>query len=153
MHTPSYLLKNSFGIYHLRLAVPKRFRVLFEKREIKQSLGTGNHREALRKARKLAAFYQDRFEQMGKYDDYANDPSLERIRVSIVKFPDGRIEIQNLEMDPGKADVEMKMLDHAVEFANKVKSDPVVAQVTANPVVPPVQIKDKYFRSHLLTFV
>ena len=86
------------------------FRALFEKREIKQSLSTGNHREALRKARKLAAFYQDRFEQMGKYDDYANDPTLARIRVSIVKFPDGRVEFQNLEMDPDKPEAEALLL-------------------------------------------
>jgi hypothetical protein len=56
MHTPSYLLKNSFGIYHLRLAVPKRFRELFGKRDIKRSLRTGNHRETLRKARLLKTF-------------------------------------------------------------------------------------------------
>jgi len=54
MHTPSYLLKNSFGIYHLRLAVPKHLRHTIGKREIKKTLRTGNRREALRKARRLA---------------------------------------------------------------------------------------------------
>jgi integrase len=126
MHTPSYLLKNSFGIYHLRLAVPKRLRVLFGKREIKQSLGTGNHREALRKARKLAAFYQDRFEQMGKYDDYANDPTLERIRVSIVKFPDGRIEFQNLEMDPDKPEAEALLLKAIADNIGQLPTVPAI---------------------------
>jgi hypothetical protein len=113
---------------------------LFGEREIKQSLGTGNHREALRKARKLATFYQDRFEHMSKYDDYANDPSLEHLKVTIVKFPDGRVELQNLEMDPDKADVEIKLLDHAVERANKVQAAPASGQPPVSPAVTPHQV-------------
>ena len=62
MHVPSCLLKNSFGIYHLRLAVPKKLRYLFGGREIKKSLLAGIYREALHKARKLAMFFLEIFE-------------------------------------------------------------------------------------------
>ena len=62
MHVPSYLLKNSFGIYHLRLAVPKKLRYLFGGREIKKSLLAGIYREALHTARRLAMFFLEIFE-------------------------------------------------------------------------------------------
>ncbi len=142
MHVPSYLLKNSFGIYHLRLAVPKKLRYLFGRREIKKSLQTRSYREALRKAWKLATFYLESFEKMAKTNDYeklVNNPLNSKLKVNIVRHPDGNIEFQNLEMDPDKADIEKDLLDHAVECYNKVQAVPVIGQSPATPVAIPHQ--------------
>ncbi len=108
MHTPSYLLKNSFGIYHLRLAVPKHLRHTVGKREIKKTLRTGNHREALRKARRLATILQDKFDEM----TFENLHLTKELKVeSLKKNADGSVEIQGLEMDPNHPEAEQAALD------------------------------------------
>lgn len=100
MHVPSYLLKNSFGIHHLRLAVPKKLRYLFGRREVKKSLRTGSYREALRKAWKLATFYLESFEKMTRdYKKLVNDPLNHKLTVNIVRHPDGTIEMHGRQLE------------------------------------------------------
>ncbi len=120
MRTPSYLMKNSFGIWHLRLAVPKHIRYIIGKREIKKTLRTGNEREALRKARKLAVQYQEKFDRMSEIDDILNNPLFQHLKCSIVRHPDGTVEMKDVEMDPEHPDAEMRMLDHAVQKINEI---------------------------------
>ena len=111
MHTPSYLLKNSFGIYHLRLAVPKHLRHTVGKREIKKTLRTGNRREALRKARRLATYYQDQFDQMANYDDILNDPLNKQLKFdSITTNPDGTVTATGVELDPDNIEADTAAL-------------------------------------------
>ena len=99
MHTPSYLLKNSFGIYHLRLAVPKHLRHTVGKREIKKTLRTGNRREA----RRLATQYQDWFDEMANYDDILNNPLNKQLKFnSITTNPDGTVTAAGVELDPAQ---------------------------------------------------
>ena len=108
-HTPSYLMLNSFGIYHLRLAVPKHLRYVVGKREIKKTLRTGNHREALRKARRLATILQDKFDEMTLIDGiWFNDIKMS----SFKKHADGSVEIEGLETDPNHPEAEQALLDN-----------------------------------------
>lgn len=63
MKAYSFLLKNSYGIYHFRMVVPKRLRPALRWREIKRSLHTKSHDQALRLARRYAALLELLFEQ------------------------------------------------------------------------------------------
>ena len=63
MDNPKYLLKNSYGIYHFRMVVPKRLRPALGQREVKRSLNTKSHGKALRLARRYATFLELLFEQ------------------------------------------------------------------------------------------
>lgn len=100
MHTPSYLLKNSFGIYHLRLVVPKHLRHTVGKREIKKTLRTGNRREALRKARRLATQYQDWFDDMTNFNDILNNPLNKQLKFdTITTNLDGTVTATGAELD------------------------------------------------------
>jgi len=111
MHTPSYLLKNSFGIYHLRLAVPKHLRHTVGKREIKKTLRTGNRREALRKARRLVTQYQDWFDQMSEYDDILNNPLNKQLKFdSITTNTDGTVTATGVELDPDNIEADTAAL-------------------------------------------
>ena len=111
MHTPSYLLKNSFGIYHLRLAVPKHLRHTVGKREIKKTLRTGNRREALRKARRLVTQYQDWFDQMADFDDILNNPLNKQLKFdSITTNPDGTVTATGVELDPDNIEADTAAL-------------------------------------------
>ncbi len=60
---PDYLLRNSYGIYHFRMVLPKRLRSPLGQREVKRSLKTKNHAKAVRLARKYATFLELLFEQ------------------------------------------------------------------------------------------
>lgn len=59
----NYLLRNSYGIYHFRMAVPLRLRSALGQREVKRSLHTKSHGKALRLARRYATFLELLFEQ------------------------------------------------------------------------------------------
>jgi len=107
-HAPSYLLKNSFGIYHLRLAVPKHLRYVVGKREIKKTLRTGNRREALRKARRLATILQDRFDEM-TFDNSILGKNLEF--ESIKTKSDGTREVTGVKLDPDNLEADTAALD------------------------------------------
>lgn len=63
MSAYSFLLKNSYGIYHFRMVVPKRFRSPLQLREVKRSLHTKSHHQAMRLARRYAALLELLFEQ------------------------------------------------------------------------------------------
>lgn len=52
MDNPTYLLRISYGIYHFRMVVPRRFRSTLQLREVKRSLNTKSHSQALRLARR-----------------------------------------------------------------------------------------------------
>ncbi len=96
---PSYLLLNGFGIYHLRLSVPRHLRSAVGKREIKKTLRTGNHREALRKARRLATMYQDQFDELTDQNDILNIPlNLKSEPVAITKKTDGIHEVEDVKI-------------------------------------------------------
>lgn len=58
-----YLLRNSYGIYHFRMVVPKRLRPALGQREVKRSLNTKSHGKALRLASRYATFLELLFEQ------------------------------------------------------------------------------------------
>lgn len=112
---PSYLLLNSFNIYHLRLPVPKHLQSVIKQREIKRSLRTGNRYEALRKARILAGKYQEVFDYMSnkcdnEVEELLNNPLSAHIKMSIDKKADGTLSISNLEMDPDKIESEKNYL-------------------------------------------
>ncbi|MGB3212131.1 MAG: DUF6538 domain-containing protein [Desulforhopalus sp.] len=59
----NYLLRNSYGIYHFRMAVPLRLRPALGQREVKRSLHTKSHGKAIRLARRHATFLELLFEQ------------------------------------------------------------------------------------------
>ncbi len=120
MHTPSYLLKNSFGIYHLRLAVPKHLRHTVGKREIKKTLRTGNRREALRKARRLATQYQDWFDQMADFDDILNNPLNKQLEFeSFTVKPDGTREAKGVKLDPDNLEADTAALEKLLGGVNQ----------------------------------
>lgn len=58
-----YLLRNSYGIYHSRMAVPKRLRSALEQREVKRSLNAKSHAKAARLARSYTTFLELLFEK------------------------------------------------------------------------------------------
>lgn len=126
---PHYLLLNGFNIYHLRLPVPKHLQSVIKQREIKRSLRTGNHREALRKARILAGKFQEIFDYMSKHDkeveELLNNPLSADIKLSIDKKADGTLSINNLEMDPDKIESEKELFDHAIDKISQIKSAPI----------------------------
>jgi len=159
MHTPSYLLKNSFGIYHLRLAVPKHLRHTVGKREIKKTLRTGNRREALRKARRLATQYQDWFDQMSEYDDILNNPLNKQLKFdTITTNPDGTVTATGVELDQDNIEADTAALQ---QILNKSATTPQ-ASITLQELI------DEYleameeecntktiagYRAHLTTFL
>jgi len=63
MDNPKYLLKNSYGIYHFRMVVPKRLRPALGQREVKRSLNTKSHEKALHLAPRYTTFLELLFEQ------------------------------------------------------------------------------------------
>ncbi|MGK2906853.1 MAG: DUF6538 domain-containing protein, partial [Desulfuromonadales bacterium] len=60
----TYLLKNGFGIYHFRIAVPADLRPILGKREIKKTLRTSDETHAKKKAAVYAAAAADLFQEV-----------------------------------------------------------------------------------------
>lgn len=58
---PSYLSKNTFGIFYFRIAVPHKLRHIIGKRELRQSLRTKNRKDAMSAARRMAVAAENFF--------------------------------------------------------------------------------------------
>lgn len=58
-----YLLRNSYGNYPFRMAVPKRLCPALGQREVKESLNTKSHTKAICLARRHATLLELLFEQ------------------------------------------------------------------------------------------
>lgn len=62
LNVPSYLQRRK-GIIYFRRRIPQPLRIVFGKSEIKKSLRTGNHYEAMRKARHIAEQVDESFKK------------------------------------------------------------------------------------------
>lgn len=101
MHVPSYLHRNSYGIFYFRIAIPTHLRYTFQSREIKRSLRTLNRSEALRRARAFAVAAVDLFEQPGM----TKSMFYNKLKTKVTYHTDGSIT-EEIETDPEKPEAE-----------------------------------------------
>ncbi len=142
MQTPSYIFKNSFGIYHLRLRVPDHLRQSLGKREIKKTLQTGCRRDALQKARRLVVEYLEQFSNannnMNLKDILSNPLNTSLTLKSCIRRPDGTVEITGLETDPQYPEAEKALLDQLQNGVQPVT--PTAAPVS--PAIKPILLQE-----------
>ncbi len=131
MRTPTYLHRNSYGIYYFRMAIPRKIRYKFSgKHEIKRSLRTVNRSIALKLARELAVHAIQLFQDDMNYKDLAHCKSfMSRLELK----PDGTI-IETIETDPEHAEAEAAALKAYRDSLPKVTN-----LRTQQPTEPPAQ--------------
>src|SRR4051794_35549119 len=108
MRTPSYVFRRPSGIYYFRWVVPANMQTRFPTREIRRTLHTNDQRTALQRARRLLVCLD---QINGSESTVANDDPAFRLLVgSFTKRPDGSVEAKDIQLDPDKAEAELKLL-------------------------------------------
>ena len=107
----TYLLQNSYGIYHFRMSVPLDLRPVLGKREFKKSLRTSNLVYARKAAYCYAIDIQILFEEVrsqiqGVRSHMFSDDDIKRLSNSSPRFEHGGIKINgsSIEIGPAKTD-------------------------------------------------
>lgn len=80
----TYLLQNSYGIYHFRISIPSDLRPILVKRELKKSLKTSNLVHARKTAYCYAVYIQFLFEEIrsqvrGTHSQMMDDDDIKRL--------------------------------------------------------------------------
>ena len=106
----AYLQRHPSGIYYFRIAIPQALKSLLSQRELKTSLRTRDPVIAQRTAQVLALEAEHLFNRIENHC-MPKDPKIE-IGLTIGRFykqPDGTIEMEGVELDPDKADEELRL--------------------------------------------
>ena len=123
-HPKNYLLLNSYGVYHFRRAVPKRFRSILKKTQIKKSLRTGNYTEAARKARKYAVetdelfhLLEDTMSTQPNYEDLSLQALVRHLNFSVEKLSGTNSPDEQQSIDLRRRGNELTIHDYIVRYA------------------------------------
>lgn len=139
MSNPSYLVKYPDSSYCFRLVVPVTLRPAIGQREIRRSLCTGDHREAQIEAWRLADHWKAKFRRLRML----KDPFARELTITGLTIEDGRLTADNMELDPDKADSELKLLEQLLHQ--------VMAKVNHTSVESPLlsQLADDYCKDRI----
>ena len=105
LRLPSYLQRHpQSGIYYFRIAIPKPLAAQLKQREWKKSLRTRDPQAAKRTARLLSLQAEYLFDQLLRTPmPKKSEPTLSLVIDAFTKHPDGRVEMQGVELNPDKA--------------------------------------------------
>lgn len=112
LRLPSYLQKHPSGIFYFRMAIPDAFKPILQRREWKVSLKTRDPKQAKQAARFLALHAESLLRQldvnaMGK----KQAPTFKLIIAELIRQTDGTVKAKGVQMDPDKAEAEIKLLE------------------------------------------
>ena len=111
MSNSSYLVKYPDSSYCFRLVVPADLRQAIGQREIRRSLCTRNRQEAQILAWQLADQWKSEFRRLRMIED----PLAKNLTLTGVTIENGRLTADNMELDPDKADAELKLLEQLLQ--------------------------------------
>lgn len=87
------------GYYHFRLAIPSDLQDILKKKVIKQSLKTGDKREATKAAKELADFHWNHFNKLRNHNTELDDNTLE------IKIKEYTIHLTELDKNKRKSKI------------------------------------------------